>query len=151
MDVGKKIPMDPSDWSQIVQWATWATLKDMRDAMKRQQISFTCNTGSDYTFTTVSRLIKAAYQEIGQRNPFEPGYETEDKEDWSLLRTKFLARYSIAITDTAARRFEDRVMLGTLQQGEGESKATYLRRAERLGAKFQNRFIERPPRPRNLT
>ncbi|MCJ1470256.1 hypothetical protein MMC07_008901 [Pseudocyphellaria aurata] len=68
--------------------------------------------------------------------------ETEEKGDWGLLQDKFLARYSIAVKDTLARKFEYRVMLGNLEQGDGESIATYLRRAEQLGAKLPNELVD---------
>lgn len=54
-----------------------ATLKGMSDAMKQQRISFACNTSLDSSFSTVNLLIKAAYQKIGRRNPFEPEYVTQ--------------------------------------------------------------------------
>ena len=52
-----------------------ATLKGMSDASKRDIVSFECNKDSDYDFTTVVRLIEAAYSEVGKMNPFDPGYK----------------------------------------------------------------------------
>ena len=52
-----------------------ATLKGMRDTSKRERVSFECGKDADYTYATVTRLIKAAYTEVGKANPFDPGYK----------------------------------------------------------------------------
>ena len=52
-----------------------ATLRGMRDQFKREQVNFECNKGSDYSYQTVEKLIKAAYSEVGKPNPFDPSYK----------------------------------------------------------------------------
>ena len=49
-----------------------AILRGMKDQFKREQINFECNKGSDYSYPTVEKLIKAAYSEVGKPNPFDP-------------------------------------------------------------------------------
>ena len=51
-----------------------AILRGMKDQFKREQINFECNKGSDYSYPTVEKLIKAVYSEIGKPNPFDPAY-----------------------------------------------------------------------------
>ena len=46
----------------------------MRDTSKRERGSFECGKDADYTYSTVTWLIKAAYNEIEKPNPFDPGY-----------------------------------------------------------------------------
>ena len=50
-------------------------LKGMSDNSKRDMVTFECNKDSDFTFTTVVQLIKAAYSEVGKVNPFDPSYK----------------------------------------------------------------------------
>lgn len=52
-----------------------ATLRGMRDQFKREQVNFECSKGSDYSYQTVEKLIKAAYSEVGKPNPFDPSYK----------------------------------------------------------------------------
>ncbi len=52
-----------------------ATLKGMSDAGKRDIVSFKYNKDSNYNFTTVVRLIKVAYSEVGKINLSDPGYK----------------------------------------------------------------------------
>jgi hypothetical protein len=49
-----------------------ATIRGMNNQIKREQVNFECNKGLDYSFSTVERLIKAAYSEVGKPNPFDP-------------------------------------------------------------------------------
>ena len=49
--------------------AGMATLKGMKDSNKLDRITFECNKDSDYSFTHVSKSIKAAYSEVGKINP----------------------------------------------------------------------------------
>lgn len=92
--LGAKLPDDLIDVGM-------ATLKGMRDVGKRQQILFVCNTSLDYSFSAVSRLIKAAYQEVGQRNPFEPGYESMQVNMPNVTTTDQLLRQVLINTGQA--------------------------------------------------
>ena len=49
-----------------------ATLRAMHDQHRRARVNFKCNMSSDYSFRVVEKLIRAAYIEIGQPNPFDP-------------------------------------------------------------------------------
>ena len=49
-------------------------LKDMRDSSKRDILLFECNKDIDYTFATITRLIKAIYSEVRKANLFNPRY-----------------------------------------------------------------------------
>lgn len=51
-----------------------ATLKGMNDALKREQI-FNLQYSFGLFFSAVNYLIKAVYQEIGQKNLFKLGYK----------------------------------------------------------------------------
>ncbi|KAL8825271.1 MAG: hypothetical protein Q9170_007862, partial [Blastenia crenularia] len=51
-----------------------ACLRGMKDPVKRERVSFECNKDSNYEYANVSRLIKAAYIEIGKISPFDPEY-----------------------------------------------------------------------------
>ena len=68
-ELSMRLPQDDIDVGM-------ATLKGMRDTIKRERVSFECNKDADYSFTTVKRLITAAYNEIGQLSPFDPAYKS---------------------------------------------------------------------------
>ena len=51
------------------------TLWGIRDYPKKNQIIFECNKNADWTYPTISNLIKAAYLEINKTNPFNPNYK----------------------------------------------------------------------------
>ena len=67
-DFYQKLPQDDID-------VGIATLRGMHNEENRGEVSFECNKNADYTFANVLRLMKAAYNEIGIANPFEPGYK----------------------------------------------------------------------------
>ena len=67
-ELAMKLPTDDIDVGM-------ATLKGMRDLGKRERVSFECNKDHDYSFTTVQRLVRAAYSEVGKLTPFDPGYK----------------------------------------------------------------------------
>ena len=67
-DISRKLPNDEIDVGMAV-------VRGMKDKTKREQVNFECSKDSDYTFTTVEKLVKAAYSEIGKPNPFDPGYK----------------------------------------------------------------------------
>lgn len=71
-ELAMKLPTDDIDVGM-------ATLKGMSDIQKRERVSFECNKDHDYSFTTVQRLIKAAYGEVGKLTPFDPGYKDSMK------------------------------------------------------------------------
>ena len=67
-ELSLKLPLDDIDVGM-------GTLKGMRDVDKRERVSFECNKDADYSYPNVTKLIKAAYSEIGKTSPFDPGYK----------------------------------------------------------------------------
>ena len=67
-DISRKLPSDEVDVSM-------ATLRGMRDRRKREQVNYDANKDSNYTLEKVEKLIKAAYSEVGERNPFDPDHK----------------------------------------------------------------------------
>ena len=53
----------------------------MDEQHKRSQVNFECNKGQDYSFKTVEKLVKSAYNEIGKPNPFDANYRDSTEED----------------------------------------------------------------------
>lgn len=58
----------PSDLKEV----GMATLKGMRESTKKDQITYTCNSEANWTFSNVVRLVKSAYSKIGDTNPWDP-------------------------------------------------------------------------------
>lgn len=52
-----------------------ATLKGMRDGLRRDRVTFECNKDADYSFAKIKKLIAAAYNEVGKISPFDPEYK----------------------------------------------------------------------------
>ena len=63
-----RLPQDTMDLGMAI-------LRGMRDTSKRERVSFECEKDMDYNYSTVTRLVKAAYNEVGKPNPFNPGYK----------------------------------------------------------------------------
>lgn len=58
------------------------------------------------------------------------------KQDWQKLRAKFLASYEITEKDAQAKKFELRMKVAQLKQGDNEDIAEYLKRAGDLARKM---------------
>lgn len=63
-----KLPTDDIDIGM-------ATLKCMPRDSKKERVSFKCNMDSDYSFSVVKKLIKAAYREVGKPSPCDSDYK----------------------------------------------------------------------------
>ena len=56
-----------------------ATLKGMKESIKKDQITYTCNSEANWAFPNVVKLVKAAYSKIGDTNPWDPDFKDATK------------------------------------------------------------------------
>ena len=68
--------------------------------------------------------------------------DSELKQNWTALRQAFLPAYAITIKDSQTKKFELRIKLANLQQGEHENIADYLKRAGELSLKLPQEDID---------
>ena len=128
---------DPNEYLEDIEWAYEQDFKGKEPA--------TAVDGSDELATTFSNKTRRIlfHQHLQEKaEAWNSDLDSDIKVDWPKLRSLFLTAFPITLKDAQTKKFELRVKLHNLEQGENESIADYLEKANELAMKLPNDDID---------